>query len=510
MTSPHHWRLRLTWLLFGALGVLLCLHLRVHWMENPQYSFGILVPALAGYALYRRWLLRPAPGSPPAFAWKWCAFPLAFLFLPLWLVAQPNPDWRLVSWLLTADLLAFALLSWTATGGVAWLRHFAFPTCFLATAVPWPSGLEAPIIQGLMHFVAGLTVAALNLAGMPALQHGNVIEIGTGLLGVDEACSGVRSLQATLMAALFLGELYGFRWPRRFWLLGAGLGVAIATNAARAFFLAWQASRQGLGAVDRWHDPAGYTVMTACFVALWLIAVAMRPGLPEPAAASDPPPARLLPLSTLLALLGWFALVLAGTEAWFRSSGPPPGKQWTFRWPKEQTGFQKLPIAPETAAQLRYDYGEGAAWKDATGAPWLAYHFQWASGPSRSRLLARMHRPENCLPATGWQMTRSGGTLLVEAGGLSVPFQALTFEQGGEMAHIWYCTWEDLPAGIPQRQHSATSAQRAGLDAVLRRQRNLGQQVLQVVRFGPLPAEEADAAFRLHITPLLEGVHERH
>ncbi len=64
------------------------------------------------------------------------------------------------------------------------------------------------MVNGLMQAATELTVAAFNLFQIPAVQHGNLIEVRTGLLGMDEACSGIRSLQATFMVSLFLGELY--------------------------------------------------------------------------------------------------------------------------------------------------------------------------------------------------------------------------------------------------------------------------------------------------------------
>ena len=52
-----------------------------------------------------------------------------------------------------------------------------------------------------------VTVGALNLLGITAVQRGNVIELQTGSVGFDEPCSGIRSLQAVLMLALFLGRI---------------------------------------------------------------------------------------------------------------------------------------------------------------------------------------------------------------------------------------------------------------------------------------------------------------
>jgi len=88
-----------------------------------------------------------------------------------------------------------------------WVRHFAFPVGFILVAVVWPWRIEKGLTQDLMQVVASLTVELLGWLDIPALQRGNLIELGTGTVGIDEACSGIRSFQATLMISLFLGEL---------------------------------------------------------------------------------------------------------------------------------------------------------------------------------------------------------------------------------------------------------------------------------------------------------------
>src|SRR4029078_10432291 len=103
---------------------------------------------------------------------------------------------------------------------------FAFPILFFFVAVPWPSQIEQPLIQGLMRADAAINVEILNLIGMPAVQMGNLIEVGSGVVGIDEACTGIRSLQATLMVALFLGEFYDLSSIRRIILVLVGLGIA--------------------------------------------------------------------------------------------------------------------------------------------------------------------------------------------------------------------------------------------------------------------------------------------
>ena len=153
---------------------------------------------------------------------------------------------------------------------------FAFPICFLLVAVPWPSGLESFLTQRLMRLNVATTVELLGLFGVPAIQHGNVIEVGAGVVGIDEACSGIRSLQATLMLALFFGEVYRLTVRRRLGLILLGFLLAFVFNAGRTLLLTSIASARGIGAMDAWHDPAGVTILMACFFSLWLLARALR------------------------------------------------------------------------------------------------------------------------------------------------------------------------------------------------------------------------------------------
>jgi exosortase len=87
------------------------------------------------------------------------------------------------------------------------VRHFAFGFGFLLTALPMPSALYNPIVSGLQSNVAAINVEMLNVIGIPAQQVGSLIHLPNGTVGIDEACSGIRSLQATIMATSLIGYL---------------------------------------------------------------------------------------------------------------------------------------------------------------------------------------------------------------------------------------------------------------------------------------------------------------
>ena len=69
------------------------------------------------------------------------------------------------------------------------------------------------------------------------MQHGNTIEISAGVVGIDEACSGIRSFQATLMISLFLGELYRLSPLRRTILCLSGFAMSFLFNLGRTLLL---------------------------------------------------------------------------------------------------------------------------------------------------------------------------------------------------------------------------------------------------------------------------------
>jgi hypothetical protein len=86
----------------------------------------------------------------------------------------------------------------------------------------------------------------LGWLGVAALQHGNVIEVATGNVGIDKACSGIRSFQATLMISLFLGKLYRLNMTRRLRVSKTQRRDILAALARRGELLALFARRTGL------------------------------------------------------------------------------------------------------------------------------------------------------------------------------------------------------------------------------------------------------------------------
>jgi exosortase len=158
--------------------------------------------------------------------------------------------------------------------GAATLRHFLFPLLFMFVAVPLPAFIWNPILLGLQAVITRLDVEALKILGVPALQKANVIQLPNCTVGIETACSGVRSLQSCIMAGLFLGNLTLKRLSLRIVCLGFGIGLALLGNFLRSLYLAWKAYRQGPQSIES-HDAAGWSILVftaaGLILAVWLL-----------------------------------------------------------------------------------------------------------------------------------------------------------------------------------------------------------------------------------------------
>jgi exosortase len=539
--------------LLALLWLMLCRQLSGEWSVNEQYNYGWFVPFFALYLFWLRWQDRPPPEiSNPKFQVRnnWIAallaIPAFLLLLPVRLFEIANPEWRLLAWTHAAAVVTLTLLFIWYAGGGSWLRHFAFPVAFIFVAVPWPTAVEVPVIQGLMRMVAHVAAETAMLLGIPAQVEGNLIRVTNGLVGINEACSGIRSLQTSLMIGLLFGELKRFSVSRRLALVGGAVAIALFANLLRAIFLVQVAAMKNVSEVPRWHDIAGYTIIALVFVGTMVLAYLLgRKKAPVVAGVSPAKmqvqPARL-PLQLSAGFLGaalcWLLLVEIGTAAWYRvhERNLVRSVRWHVRWAEQAPNFRRLKINEEIRAVLRFDQGEAAAWTvnslvnsetahEPNTISCSLYIFRWNPGKN-SALLANLHRPDVCLPASGWTKTADDGVRNYPASGsFELPFRHFEFQRALEgtapqTAHAFYCLSEDrassalasvvredrddgtnLP-GMFGNRSEWTRAER--LRAVLEGRRHLGQQVIQAIFISSEPFSAADA--ESHLRDLVRDV----
>jgi hypothetical protein len=245
-----------------------------------------------------------------------------------------------------------------------------------------------------------------------------------------------------------------------------------------------------------------------------------------PAAESRPqqptPLPLQLPVPYLAAAIAWLLLVEIGTISWYRlhERNLISGTRWSVRWPEQAPDFRKLKIDEEIRAVLRFDEGQAAAWSITSALNrsrsdailCSLFVFRWNPGRN-SALLANLHRPDACLPASGWkQMADHGVRSYRVSGSFDLPFRHFEFQRNfegsaPEIAHAFYCLSEDRAASASKSPIGTNSAGMFGsrsewtraerLRTVLEGRRHLGQQVIEAIFIGSEPFSAVDAESHL-------------
>jgi len=369
--------------------------------------------------------------------------------------------------------------------GFRWWKVLAFPVGYFLVAVPWPTVMEAPLIQWLTRLDVYVTVELLGWFGVPALQHGNVIEVATGEIGIDEACSGIRSFQATLMLSLFLGERFRLTAARRLVLVLGGFALSFLFNVVRMFLLVCVAAHLGVAAIATWHDPTGITILLACFFGLLGQGLWMKNRSQKPEVRSQNLPNQSLsPRSgpLMLALCLWIVVCEILVEGWYRSHAAriPSAQQWIMTWPTNNPTFKELPLADRVRQILRYDEGRSAAWEE-NGVGWQAVFLRW--DPGRTALhLAQNHTPAVCLTAAGHALSTITESEWIEASGLHLPFAVYEVTDMSQPVFVFYCLWDDRTSQQGFETMLLTYGNR--LTPVLQGLRNPGQRSLELAVTG--------------------------
>jgi exosortase len=549
----------------GCYWVVLIYYLGAQWSVYEQYGYGWAVPFLCAYLLWGKTESRkqkaesrggksetlkslgqkaeisgqwsvvsgPVTQSPVPFSFSafqlFSFFLLAFLYAPTRFLHEANPIWRLTSLLWALEVIGLTLVTVRLVLGASTHRSsdfrlrasdFTFPIGFFLLAVPWPSGLETFVTQSLMRLNSATTVELLGLYGVPALQHGNVIEVGSGMVGIEEACSGIRSIQAALMLSLFFGEVYRLTIRRRVWLVLLGFALAFLFNVGRTLLLTQIASAKGIGAVASWHDPAGVTILVACFLSIWLLALGGKAEilkaemLKSEAEKLNSALQRFQFVSVSvcqrfsICLIAWLLFVEAGTELWYRSHehSAAIAPEWSVNLDDAEPAVTKVETPPNIRGQFNADRNLQGRWQDSSGNAWQLYYFRWLPADSLKRRvaiqLAKVHGPEICLPAAGMTLESYLGVITVPLGNTVLALQQYLFTAEGKPIHVFYGIYED-PTGsavLANRRQNTTSR----IKAALAGSRNSGQRFLELAVSGYGTPEDAKAAVTRELQKLIK------
>ncbi len=460
------------WALIGLVTgwALLISQVRHHWGGESYYNFGWFVPPLAVWLLARN--LSKIRGDFRSFR---TSVPSelsgeigtlgasCLVLLPMLLfhaLSEVNPFWRVPLWAQGICLSIYTLLLLYRHYGWAGVRAGVFPLVFLTTMIPWPFRMESLIVLSLTKVVVSLAVHGLHFLSYPVEMAGNTLRLGDIDIGVDEACSGIRSLQALFMVTLFLGSLFGQTPFRRLLALMVLPFIVIAVNTVRAVFLSIQLIVNGHPAYDAWHDTAGYIAFGVSMVVIYAAIELLNLG-----GSDKPPPQEMDPKIILghwknsqssTAAIGYLLLplmVFSIVEGWFRfhELRAPEQTRWEIQLPDpSDPDYAYGEISQRVNGILGYSYGHRFTHFLFNQTYIDLYYYGYTDENKLSSVSSYGHSPTICMQGNGAVLVEEIEPMFIEVADLRIPFRHYLFEQPqtGLKLHVFWCVWENRNMNI--------------------------------------------------------------
>lgn len=295
-----------------AFAAFVCYDQYYYWSTQAEYSFGYIVPLFVGFVLNERWPrikayllgtaedVTRAPRSGATIGLE-VVFALGLLFaLGLYLLGgairiSQGPG-NLASLLIAIGFGGVVLGMAFFTSGEdiekrtysAWSRLgftflFLFPALVWLISAPMVMYLDSDVKLILMQWVSIVVFNVFDFLGLSIQREGNTLILPMGVVGVADACSGVRSLTGCIFAGSFLAAVFLTKFWKKVLLLLAAVCLAFIMNIFRSLFLTGWAYAHGSQAIDEkvltfiaggitLHDLTGYAVLglTCVFLVMLL------------------------------------------------------------------------------------------------------------------------------------------------------------------------------------------------------------------------------------------------
>jgi exosortase len=227
------------------------------WWNEPSLSQGLLIPP---FALYFAWLDRKGLFELPAVPsvrGLWAVLGGCFVYLTGKLAAE----FFLQRISLMIVLTGLIWMWW----GKARLTRLTFPLILLATMIPLPAIIYNTVTAPLQLFASDIAAKIAQFCNVSVFRDGNIIQLAHISLGVDEACSGLNSFSALMMAGVLLARFVCERLPARVLLVLLSAPLSIAVNVLRVAGTAILADYNEQFALGFYHAFAGWLVFVVGF-----------------------------------------------------------------------------------------------------------------------------------------------------------------------------------------------------------------------------------------------------
>jgi exosortase len=245
------------------------------WGTDGNYSHGFLVLPIAAYFVWeRRGRLAATERRPVAAGLLVIVGSLIVL-----LAGTAGVEFFLMR--ISAIGVAAGIVLFVA--GWKWLRVLQLPFLFSLLMIPVPPVVFYQVAFPLQLLATRFGVAVLELARIPVLREGNVIDLAQTTLEVTEACSGIRSLLSLFALALVYGYFATPKPLPRLFIALSSVPIAIVANGLRIAGTGLAAHYVGPAAASGFfHTFSGWAVFMTSFLMLVAFAGVLKM-LPSPA-----------------------------------------------------------------------------------------------------------------------------------------------------------------------------------------------------------------------------------
>jgi len=480
--APVSWRHPLVLVNLGLLGVFtvaLSVQLWPQWRGNPDLSHGFFMPVIFVLLLSesrtrgtRRYL--PAGGLTLGMAATLAALGILAMLVGGIYALGLGWSYTMASLALTGAYVLLGLAALMVFAGEAvrlipcnWNSLSALGLWLLCA--PLPPGSYFRLSLAMQFWVTKNVLHALHFLGIAANRQGNVIELANASVGIEDACSGVRSLVSCVFAGLFFAACLVQRPWKRVLLVVLAVPLAVGMNLLRSLVLTLLAYRR-VNIAGTWHDATGFAVLGVTAVALGGLALLLARGErshpldPEDATprapAAGPAARRGLRILAGELMLAAVLAVFFASHTQFSTQREKPAPDLLALLPTQADGWRVASTEDlyRFRDQLKTDKLVQRSYVrlDPDGPTELTVYFAyWAPGQSNPGLVA-IHTPDGCWPGTGWVQQPTGRTTerITTLGRPLAEAEYRLFTTGGFPQYVWY--WH-LYDGHPLVQRNAYS-----------------------------------------------------
>ena len=435
------WLSSLCWICL--MGAWFSLFSRIHlwWNEASYYTHGYSVPILTMVLFFR--IHRPNRGNKPTNQSSFKFFPLlALAYISSRFIVEPDPFWRLPLWIELLALSACTGLLIRESKICLPTKKLALLTLYLCTCLPWPASLESAVIFGMSQWISAITSELLLICGYPAVQMGTLILVDQQEISINNACSGIRSLQNLISFALFFSLYYRHSLIRSGCCLFFAFCLVVLFNSLRALTLSLVSLEWGDSILNDWHDTIGNFYICASFFCLFFISWFLSGEEDDKRESKRPLNMNSIQLPKVVSISFILTVILAESlvYGWFSVYRKNP---FEFDW-FVKDGPHVSPLDEGVREVLQFDFGHRQKIELSQGYAADVVYFGYNESSAAASLCSRNHPPDYCMAYAGLSLVETYAPLRAKIGEQTLQFLHYTSRQESFFAkpnlHVFWCS----------------------------------------------------------------------